>query len=409
MKLAAVCAPRWRLRLAVLLFSAALTGNATGQEFIQEHRLTLTDSPHTLLSSVSGSGWVVVSWSAEVTWSRDEGQTWKSAPVVSGHDPQALEVVGDSMLVVVPTAAGLQAVLPGEDTLQIIGLPPDIRLGSFSDAGDGWLVGGLHGVSRSADQGQTWSTPDTLFISSCCTGRQLIRTLRGGVVVAFARIGQAELNEPRMHYSEDSGRSWSVSSSISIAYGLRLVDILSTPEHVEIQVHEAALLARRTWGDPFVRTDLSFQVYATTVSDVWGVVVASSEGLFGLRETDMTWQPLGPPANMKLVSAGPDGKLWVVDFDRNLFLWTPVGTGTTDLPRQAELTPYPNPARSHLYVTGAWLGIDYDVIDLTGRVRFTVHGADLEGGFSVQALESGSYFLKARDIYGGQVPFLVVR
>lgn len=309
--------------------------------------------------------WLILATDHSVHWSRDGGEGWV-VENFQGELARDVHAVGDSMFVVATQFAGLLGLEARDPSLVHLG-PGQSWDMSFTVGDDGsWLSGGHYGVARSLDEGRTWSAIDTLFVDSCCTETALIRNLSEGLLIAWAQTGSSEFTNERLFYSPENGLSWDDSTGI-LGNWQSLNEVLSTPNHVELQVGTNLHRVRRSWNVPLTEFSSSFTVTDAAYSPLWGVVVSSDHGVYQLDESSFEWAPVWTGGFTDAIAATPDGRLYFSS-DHLVFELRPNSTGS-ELPgdRSYRLSVYPNPAVGIIHIQGLRPATPYSVYDVLGR------------------------------------------
>ncbi len=389
--------------LAFMLSAVVMPHSAPGQDFnlVFETRANDAISGLEVLDTPDGD-LVVATSNRRIYWFDPVTSTWSEQLLPSYGRANDIEHVGDSTMFVPGWIAGLYVLSNDRSVFTADFVEPHWQWHSFTVAESGrWISVGDAGASWSDDAGERWSPVDTLFMdeNSFFTSMALVRSLRGGVTFAWALTGISEQNFPKFYYSTDEGSTWSDSTMVARSHSLFWINsVLSTPEHVEIQIAWGKThVARKTWADPMVEFTSDFVAGYATFSPMWGVIAASVDGLFLLDESNMSWSPFGG-TQMAIgeVAASESGRIYVVEVgSRKIFRLDPIATHTeaSDLEVSPDLVVYPNPSSNIIYVAGSRPTGKYVLYDILGRVVRKLDGADLISGTNIGDLAPGTYYL----------------
>ncbi len=382
--------------LAFMFSAVVLPHSAPGQDFNLAFETRANGTITGLEAFNTPEGDLIVATSdRHIYWFDPITSTWSEQLLPTSGRPNGIQQVGDSTIVVSADIAGLYVLSNDRSVFTADFVEPHWQWHSFTVAESGrWISAGDIGTSWSDDAGALWSPIDTLFVDSCCTSMALVRSLRGGITVAWAQTGTSESMFPRLHYSTDEGATWSDSTAIGRPYTQAF---LSTPEHVEVQIVGRTHFARKTWADPLVEFTSDFFAEDATFSPMWGVIAASFDGLFILDESSMNWSPFGPQMAILQVGASESGRIYVAEATTTNRIWRidPVATNT-ETPESVlppELVVYPNPSSGIIHVAGSRQSSEYLLYDILGRVVRKLKGEDLVIGTNISDLAPGTYYL----------------
>ena len=361
---------------------------------------TVTSEDIEALDAASGiSGARIVAGSGRyVYWTHNSGLTWTSQRV--GDWTRDLSFERGGLALIASSSAGLLTLEDGASSVVPVSYGGHYQVLAVAVLDDGtWVSAGPQGVSMSSDRGMHWSPVDSVINkNSCCTGHVTLSALRDGSMALWTLVGAFEINQPRLLYSWDQGRTWADSSN-TVGPAEEPSAILSTSSAVELRLGKVNHSLRETWDGQARTFSTAAVVTSADYSPGLGVVVGTEQGLFLLDEDDLTLSPLWEGPRVTAVAVGPSGQIYVAE-GRTIWEVRLESTSSAATPTQLErVNVFPNPARHELTVLTSHVG-SLNLWDPLGRSVLTVPRATRETVLHLHDLAHGIYFLVFNDNQG---------